>query len=274
MKLFSRRKILTTGSMLAATAAVGLRAPALVRAAQEKSTPSLKVVITGGHPGDPEYGCGGTISRLTELGHEAVLLYLNQGEPVESATRMTGYRVEEAKKASEILKARPAYVGQIDGNAIVDQLHYKQFREILEKENPSVVFTHWPIDNHADHRAISMLVYDAWLHVRKKFSLFYYEVSNGEDTQQFAPSDYGGYFRKRAEEASGLLCARHTGSRQVLRATRRSCTLARHRERPHSCRGIHQARSKSSLRAARLIVPRIMPPATTLLSRLLLLENA
>ena len=26
-----------------------------------------------------------------------------------------------------------------------------------------MVFTHWPIDNHADHRAISMLVYDAWL---------------------------------------------------------------------------------------------------------------
>src|ERR1044072_786757 len=58
------------------------------------------------------------------------------------------------------------------------------------KENPNVVFTHWPIDNHPDHRAISMLVYDAWLHMRKKFSLFYYEVSNGEDTQQFAPSDY------------------------------------------------------------------------------------
>ena len=23
-----------------------------------------KVVVTGGHPGDPEYGCGGTIARL------------------------------------------------------------------------------------------------------------------------------------------------------------------------------------------------------------------
>ena len=176
--------------MLAATAAVGLPAPALVRAAQGESTSRLKVVIAGGHPGDPEYGCGGTISRLTELGHEAVLLYLNQGEPVESAARMTGYRMEEAKKASEILKARPAYVGQIDGKAVVDQSHYVQFRNIFEKANPNAVFTHWPIDNHADHRAMSMLVYDAWLHMRKKFSLFYYEVSNGEDTQQFAPSDY------------------------------------------------------------------------------------
>ena len=190
MKLFSRRRILSAGSMLAATAAVGLRAPASVRAAQGESAAGLKVVITGGHPGDPEYGCGGTISRLTDLGSEAVLLYLNQGEPLESTARMTGYRVEEARKASEILKARPAYVGQIDGNAVVDQSHYREFRKILEKENPSIVFTHWPIDNHADHRAISMLVYDAWLHMGKRFSLFYYEVSNGEDTQQFTPSDY------------------------------------------------------------------------------------
>ena len=176
--------------MLAATAVVGLPAPALLGEPQERSTARLKVVVTGGHPGDPEYGCGGTIARLTELGHEAVLLYLNQGEPVESAARMTGNRVEEAKKACEILKARPSYVGQIDGNAVVDRSHYNQFLEILEKENPNAVFTHWPIDNHADHRAMSMLVYDAWLHMQRKFSLFYYEVSNGEDTQQFAPSDY------------------------------------------------------------------------------------
>jgi len=34
----------------------------------------LKVVVSGGHPGDPECGCGGTIARYTALGHEVVLL--------------------------------------------------------------------------------------------------------------------------------------------------------------------------------------------------------
>jgi len=34
-----------------------------------------KSLVTGGHPGDPEYGCGGTIARLTALGHEVTLLY-------------------------------------------------------------------------------------------------------------------------------------------------------------------------------------------------------
>jgi LmbE family N-acetylglucosaminyl deacetylase len=151
----------------------------------------LKVVVTGGHPGDPEYGCGGTIARYTDLGHEVVLLYLNKGDWNEKpSSESTPVRVTEATKACDILKARPAFAGQIDGKAIVDPAHYEQFHRLLEGEQPNVVFTHWPIDNHADHRAISILVYEAWLRMRKQFALYYYEVSNGEDTVQFTPTHY------------------------------------------------------------------------------------
>jgi N-acetylglucosamine malate deacetylase 1 len=155
----------------------------------ERGKRRLKVVVTGGHPGDPEYGCGGTIARYSELGHEVVLLYLNEGDPPEKIGPKR-VRVAEAAKACEILKARAAYVGQVDGRAVVDLEHYNSFRRLLEAETPNVVFTHWPIDNHADHRAISMLVYDAWLRLGKKFALYYYEVSNGEDTLQFNPTHY------------------------------------------------------------------------------------
>ena len=96
----------------------------------------------------------------------------------------------EATRACELLKARPLFAGQIDGKAVVDAPHYDAFRQLLAAEKPDAVFTHWPIDNHADHRAMSLLVYDAWLKLRKSFTLFYYEVSNGEDTVQFAPTDY------------------------------------------------------------------------------------
>jgi LmbE family N-acetylglucosaminyl deacetylase len=37
---------------------------------------------------------------------------------------------------------------------------------------------------------MSLLVYDAWLRMRKRFALYYYEVSDGEDTVQFAPTDW------------------------------------------------------------------------------------
>jgi N-acetylglucosamine malate deacetylase 1 len=162
--------------------------PVAIAADEAPSSRKRKVIVTGGHPGDPEYGCGGTIARYTDLGHDVILLYLNEGVP-EGKPR-DGVRVAEAGKACEILKARPIFAGQIDGDAIVDRVHYEAFRKLLEAQNPDVVFTHWPIDNHADHRAISMLVYDAWLKLGRKFALYYYEVSNGEDTLQFAPTHH------------------------------------------------------------------------------------
>jgi N-acetylglucosamine malate deacetylase 1 len=147
----------------------------------------LKIIVTGGHPGDPEYGCGGTVSRFTDLGHEVVLLYLNDGgwPPTPPAVR-----IAEAKKACAILKARPLYVNQQNGHAVVDNAHYEDYAKILGAEKPDMVFTQWPIDNHRDHRAITMLTYDAWKESKNSFALYYYEVSDGEDTLQFSPTHY------------------------------------------------------------------------------------
>ncbi len=173
-----RREIL--GALGALAVPVGRDDPPLPRKA--------KVIVTGGHPGDPEYGCGGTIARLAGSGHEVVLLYLNDGVP--AGKPRDGVRIAEATRACAILGARPLFAGQLDGDAVVDRAHDDSFRAILAAEKPDVVFTHWPIDNHADHRAISMLVSSAWLKLGRKFALYYYEVSSGEDTVQFAPMHY------------------------------------------------------------------------------------
>jgi N-acetylglucosamine malate deacetylase 1 len=188
----SRRSFLERAGGAAALVGVAA-APAFANQPGEPASPSrrLKVIVTGGHPGDPEYGCGGTVARYTDLGHDVALLYLNNGEwPPSKSENMGGGRTTEAKNACEILKARPLYASQINSRAVVDAAHYESFRKILETERPDVVFTHWPIDNHADHRAISMLVYDAFLKMKKSFALYYYEVSNGEDTVQFSPTHY------------------------------------------------------------------------------------
>lgn len=163
--------------------------PLLTGAIEAAEPPrKLKVIVTGGHPGDPEYGCGGSIARFSDLGHEVILLYLNNGVPAGKPNG--GVRVAEAGKACEILKARPIFAGQTDGDAVVDRAHYDAFRKLVEPERPDIVFTHWPIDNHADHRAMAMLVYDTWIKMSKTFALYFYEVSNGEDTTQFAPTHY------------------------------------------------------------------------------------
>jgi LmbE family N-acetylglucosaminyl deacetylase len=182
----TRRDLLAQTTALGGALVTGTPPPDGPRDAERR----FNVVVTGGHPGDPEYGCGGTIARYADLGHRVTLLYLNNGEPAGTPEASRDRRIAEAEKACAILKARPLFAGQVDGAAVVDAAHYAAFRAILEAERPDVVFTHWPIDNHADHRAMAMLVYDAWLRLGRAFGLYYYEVSNGEDTVQFSPTHY------------------------------------------------------------------------------------
>jgi N-acetylglucosamine malate deacetylase 1 len=195
MSFLSRRNFL-----IGSTAFVPIAGPLL---ADEPPKRKLKVVVTGGHPGDPEYGCGGTIARYADLGHEVTLLYLNRGEkgcPGKTADECGAVRVSEARRACEILKAKPKFADQVDGEAVVNPAHYDEFHRLLESEKPGVVFAQWPIDNHRDHRAISMLVYDAWLRMGKSFGLYYYEVSDGEDTLMFSPTDYVDISRTEARK--------------------------------------------------------------------------
>lgn len=179
----SRRKLM----------AAAMAAPvALADAKPAGPSSRLKIVVTGGHPGDPECGCGGTIARYAKLGHDVVLLYLNRGQGYCAETtdpnRCGEVRTAEARKACEILKARAVFAEQFDGRAIVDNSHYDAFRRLLDAEKPDAIFTHWPVDHHRDHRAISMLTLDAWLQGGGKSALYFYEVA--EDTMMFSPTEF------------------------------------------------------------------------------------
>lgn len=207
MKSITRREALVRAGRVGTAMTVGLPAANAAQdanpAAQPAGTRKLKVVVAGGHPGDPEYGCGGTVARYTDLGHEVVLLYLSNGQwPREKGGETASVRMAEGRKACEILKARPIFAPQENGHAVLDIPRFDEYLKILETERPDVVITQWPIDQHRDHRATSALCFDAWLHMKKKFALYYYEVSNGEDTLQFSPTHYvditGTEPRKRA----------------------------------------------------------------------------
>ena len=172
-----------------------LRVPAVLTHAQ--SVPptvgvrKLKVMVTGGHPGDPECGCGGTIARYADLGNDVVLMYLNRGQAYcgpGNSNECGDVRTAEAKKACEILKARAAFVGQHDGRAIVDNAHYEEFRKQFDAEKPDVVLAQWPIDKHRDHCALSSLVLDAWLQSGQKSAFYYYGIA--EDTMMFTPTEF------------------------------------------------------------------------------------
>lgn len=190
----TRRQMLTTsGSILGASL---LGAPVFAQSDGNKEH-VLKILITGAHPDDPESGCGGTISRFVEMGHHVSVLYLTRGE---AGIKGAGHdeaakiRTAESLEACKVLKVHPLFFGQIDGDTAVNKEAYRKMAELFEEEAPDVVFTHWPIDTHPDHRVCSNLVYHTWNGFRwnktKAFDLYYYEVMTGEQTQNFHPTHF------------------------------------------------------------------------------------
>jgi LmbE family N-acetylglucosaminyl deacetylase len=182
-----RQVSLGGGALLALPLPVG--AATALRAVPRR----LRVVVFGGHPDDPETMAGGTIARFTGLGHDVVCLYLTRGEAgIEGRTHADAARVrtEEAEKACAAIGARLRFAGQVDGATEVTAARYGESRAILEEEKPDLLITHWPVDTHRDHRATSLLAYDAWLALGRRFDLYYGEVLTGDQTQQFSPSHW------------------------------------------------------------------------------------
>jgi len=153
----------------------------------------MKIVVVGAHPDDPETMCGGAMALCSDSGHEVVSAYLTRGEAGiegKSYEESAKIRTAEALTACDILKVRPEFLGQIDGNCEITRERYSQIVDFIKREAPDIIITHWPIDTHRDHRICSVLVYDAWLRLGRKSALYYGEVMSGVQSQNFSPTDY------------------------------------------------------------------------------------
>jgi LmbE family N-acetylglucosaminyl deacetylase len=169
--------------------------PVVAAAVDGAPNPShkLNVVCVGGHPDDPETGCGATLARYAARGHNVTIVYLTRGEAgITGKTHDEAARIrtEEAVKACRVLGATPMFAGQIDGSSEINNARYEAFAGLLQGLQPDVVFTHWPVDTHRDHCAASLLAYHSWYRSGKKYALVYFEVLSGEQTQQFSPNFY------------------------------------------------------------------------------------
>lgn len=184
----------TTRRKFLQTTAAGLAVlPFGVEAAIQQPNQKLKVICVGGHPDDPESGCGGTLARASAAGHEVLVVYLTRGEAGiegKSHSEAAAVRTKEAAEACKILGVKSIFLGQVDGDTLVNNEWILKMHQVLEAERPDIVFTHWPIDAHRDHQAASMLTMQAWIRMSKKFQLYFYEVCSGEQTMGFHPTDY------------------------------------------------------------------------------------
>ena len=169
-----------------------LTLPALLNAEGTQSA-KKKIVCVGAHPDDPESGCGGTLAKLADLGHEVTIIYLTTGEAGISNTghnEAAKIRKQEAIEACKLLKAKPVFAGQVDGDTAADNASLQHLQSLISTEKPEIVFTHWPIDSHKDHQCASLLTIQTWVRSTVKFALYFFEVCTGEQTMGFNPTDF------------------------------------------------------------------------------------
>jgi LmbE family N-acetylglucosaminyl deacetylase len=151
----------------------------------------LKVVVFGGHPDDPESGTGGLVALLTRQGHEVICAY---GTAYRGARRFfdrpeAEVRREEANAACKVLGATPKFFPYAHEKLTADEETLKAVSAWLDEVKPDVVVTHWPLDTHPNHHAVSSLVWQCYKR-QGGWNLYFFEVMTGQQTITFEPDLY------------------------------------------------------------------------------------
>jgi LmbE family N-acetylglucosaminyl deacetylase len=183
--------------------------PDVLRAGAATAPGGRKVVCVGGHPDDPESGCGGTLAKLSALGHAVTIIYLTTGEAgIDGVSHDEAARIrkQEAINACQVLGCKPVFAGQIDGDTVVSNASLQHLRDLIILEKPDIVFCHWPIDSHKDHQCASLLTMQTWVRSADKFMLYFFEVCAGEQTIGFHPTDFVDITETQEQKRKAVYC--------------------------------------------------------------------
>jgi len=185
---------------------------------KQSTNKPINVLCVGAHPDDPETGCGGTLAKFSRQGDKVTIIYFTNGQAGiegKSFKEAEFIRMEEARRACKILGAKPVFLGQIDGNTIVDNSWVMKIKQLLETEKPDILFSHWPIDTHKDHLVSSILVQKAYFQMKAIFPLFFYEVCTGRQSHNFLPTDYVDITDVRQQKIDAVFCHASQGFNNI-----------------------------------------------------------
>ena len=112
------------------------------------------------HRDDAELTAGGTLAKLSRLGHRVGILDLTQGEMGTRGSAAT--RAEEASRAATVLGAVLRENLELPDAGITNTPETRaQLATAIRRLRPRLVITHAPRGRHPDHKAAVQLVRDA-----------------------------------------------------------------------------------------------------------------
>jgi LmbE family N-acetylglucosaminyl deacetylase len=186
------------------------------------------------HPDDAEFLCAGTLIRLAEDGWEIHIASATAGDcgtTQYSAAQISAIRVDEGRRAAELMGATFHCLGEKDGLVVYDKPTILKTAELFRRLAPGLVFTHARDDYMMDHEMVSLLARSAsFMYAAPNFVsgpvlpgsrvpyLYYCDPIEGTDPQgrPVEPTTLVDVSKQMEMKTAMLAC--HTSQREWLRA--------------------------------------------------------
>lgn len=121
----------------------------------EQFSKNSKVLFIAPHVDDETIGAGATLIKHVESNDSVTCIYIADGAgAVSDLTKkdLVERRKKEARDVKEIIGIEKLYFLEIpDGEVLVKDTFVDKVNEILQKENPNIIYTPFLIDGHIDH---------------------------------------------------------------------------------------------------------------------------
>ena len=123
-----------------------------------------RVLAFGCHPDDVEFICAGTLALLAQRGceiHIAVMAGGDVGSSTLPRFMIREQRLKEAQAAADLIGARFHFAGGEDLEVEYNAAYRRRAVRTMREVNPTIVFTHSPMDYLIDREETSRLVRNA-----------------------------------------------------------------------------------------------------------------
>lgn len=134
-----------------------------------------KVLVVLAHPDDPEFFCGGTLTKWANEGHEIAYCLLTKGDKgvndhFKGTEDIRQLRIDEQFRAAAVIGAKNITFFDYEDGYLTPNLDIRRdVTRVIRQEKPDIVITCDPTNyylrdsyiNHPDHRAAGQVVIDA-----------------------------------------------------------------------------------------------------------------
>lgn len=124
-------------------------------------TERLHLMVFGAHAADAEIMAGATAAKYAKAGHKVTFVHVTLGEAGHRTLRSSEYAVQkqgEAQRAAEAIGANVIIMPYRDAELEYNRETVDATIDIIRKEKPNIVITHWKGSFHRDHEYTSEIV--------------------------------------------------------------------------------------------------------------------